>query len=70
MAKPRGIILIPMLEAGSVEDKCEWINAHNSSDRKFKPSDWKNARRPERQANMLPREMIESKLEELINADI
>jgi hypothetical protein len=38
----------------------------------FKPSDWKNARRrPERQANMLPREeLIESKLEELINAGI
>lgn len=28
------------------------------------------ARRPERQANMLPREMIKSKLEELMNADI
>lgn len=65
-----GVVLIPMLEIGSVEEKCSWINAHNSSDHKFKPSDWKNARRPERQANMLPREMIESKLEELINADI
>ncbi len=68
--KLRGITLIPMLEVGSVEEKCEWINTHNTSDRKFKPSDWKNARRPERQANMLPLEMIESKLEELINADI
>ena len=61
---------IPGLNDKTVEEKCEWINAHNSSDRKFKPSDWKNARRPERQANMLPREMIESKLEELMNADI
>lgn len=54
----------------TVKEKCEWINTHNTSGRKFKPSDWKNARRPERQANMLPREMIESKLKELINADI
>ena len=61
---------IPGLNGKTVEEKCEWINAHNSSDRKFKPSDWKNARRPERQANMLPREVIESKLEELMNADI
>ena len=61
---------IPGLNDKTVEEKCEWINAHNTSDRKFKPSDWKNARRPERQVNMLPREMIESKLEELINADI
>ena len=61
---------IPGLNGKTVEEKCEWINAHNSSDRKFKLSDWKNARRPERQANMLPREMIESKLEELMNADI
>ena len=61
---------IPGLNDKTVEEKCEWINAHNTSDRTFKPSDWKNARRPERQVNMLPREMIESKLEELINADI
>lgn len=61
---------IPGLNDKTVEEKCEWINAHNTSDRKFKSSDWKNARRPERQANMLPREMIEGKLEELINADI
>jgi len=61
---------IPGLNNKTVKEKCEWINAHNTSDRIFKPSDWKNARRPERQANMLPREMIESKLEELINTDI
>ena len=61
---------IPGLNDKTVEEKCAWINAHNTSDRKFKPSDWKNARRPERQANMLPREMIDHKLEELMNADI
>lgn len=61
---------IPGLNDKTIEEKCEWINAHNSSDHKFKPSDWKNARRPERQANMLPREVIKSKLEELMNADI
>ena len=58
---------IPELNSKTVAEKCEWINAHNSSDRKFKPSDWKNARRPERQANMLPRELIETKLQELIS---
>lgn len=61
---------IPGLNDKTVEEKCEWINTHNTSDRKFKTSDWKNARRPERQANMLPREMIKNKLEELMNADI
>ncbi len=65
-----GIWDIPGLNNKTVNEKCEWINAHNSSGRRFKPSDWKNARRPERQANMLPREMIRSKLEELINANI
>lgn len=60
---------IPGLNDKSVEEKCKWINAHNSSGRNFKPSDWKNARRPERQGNMLPREMLESKLEELMNAE-
>ena len=61
---------IPGLIGKTVQEKCEWINSHNTSGRKFKPSDWKNARRPERQANMLPREMLGDKLEELINANI
>lgn len=61
---------IPGLNDKTVEQKCEWINAHNSSNKKFRPSDWKNARRPERQANMLPHEIIENKLKELMNADI
>ncbi|RHV36754.1 hypothetical protein DXB59_07650 [Ruminococcus sp. OM05-10BH] len=61
---------IPGLNDKTVVEKCEWINAHNTSGHKFKPSDWKNARRPERQANMLPLEMIKTTLDELINADI
>lgn len=60
---------IPGLNDKSVKEKCDWINTHNTSGKLFKPSDWKNARRPERQANMLPREIIESKLLELINDD-
>ena len=59
---------IPGLNDKTVEEKCEWINTHNTSTKKFKLSDWKNARRPERQANALPYEMIEEKLIELLNA--
>ena len=60
---------IPGLEGKSVEAKCDWINRHNTSRKKFKPSDWKNARRPERQVNMLPLELIADKLEELKGGD-
>ncbi len=59
---------IPALNNRTVEEKCAWINAHNTSDKNFKPSDWKNARRPERQANMLPHEMLKKKLSKLINS--
>ncbi len=58
---------VSIKEAHSVEEKCAWINSHNTSGRVFKPPDWKNARRPERQVNMLPYELIENKLKELIN---
>lgn len=59
---------IPRLESGTLEEKCEWINTHNTSTKKkFTPSDWKNARRPERQVNMLPVEMIQEKLDEFMN---
>lgn len=61
---------IPGLMNKTIEMKCEWINAHNSSSKRFKPSDWKNARRPERQANMLPYEMIRNKLQELQNSPV
>ena len=59
---------IPGLAGKSVDDKCSWINSHNTSVRKFKPSDWKNARKPERQVNMLPKELIQDKLQELMEA--
>lgn len=59
---------IPALNSGSVEEKCAWINKHNTSKKRiYKPSDWKNARKPERQVNMLPVSMIQDKLDELIS---
>lgn len=56
---------IPALSTGTVEEKCAWINSHNESGKTFKPSDWKNARRPERQSNMLPTDYLSDKLSEL-----
>ena len=60
---------IPALDRKTVAEKCAWINQHNESTRKFKESDWKNARRPERQVHMLPAEFLKVKLEELQNSD-
>ena len=60
-----GFWIIPELENLSVEEKCKWINSHNSSSKKFKESDWKNARRPDRQVNMLPKNILENKLMEM-----
>lgn len=60
---------IPALEDKTVSEKCIWINRHNCSSRKFKESDWKNARRPDRQANMLPAEYLTDKILELQNSD-
>lgn len=60
---------IPALEGKTVVEKCAWINQHNDSVRKYKESDWKNARRPDRQANMLPKEFLKDKLEELQNSN-
>ena len=48
-----------------IEDICDWINLHNRSRKTFKESDWKNARRPDRQANMLPAGMIDDLLLEM-----
>jgi hypothetical protein len=53
------------LRPKTVAEKCEWLNQHNTSKKVFKPTDWKNARRPERLANMLPREYLKEKLDEL-----
>ena len=49
----------------TVSEKCDWINKFNSSNKKFKETDWKNARRPERQVNMLPDSFLISKLTEM-----
>ncbi len=38
----------------TVQQKCNWVNSLNLCDREYKTSDWKNARRKERYANMLP----------------
>lgn len=59
---------IPALDGLTVDEKCIWINQHNDSKHQFKKSDWKNARRPERQVNMLPKEMIQDKLFEMMTA--
>ncbi len=55
-----GKISIPYLDEGdlSVQEKCDWISLF--SGKEFKPSDWKNARRPERVSSMLPLELLES----------
>lgn len=61
-----GLYKIPALDnCNTVEEKIAYINAHNDSKKQFKLSDWKNCRKPKRQANMLPLEMILGKLEEL-----
>ena len=38
----------------TVAQKCEWLNSLELTPKKFKPSDWKNVLRPERQVNALP----------------
>lgn len=58
---------IPALDDLSVADKCKWINKHNNSKKVFKQTDWKNARRPERQVNMLPDSFLKEKLLEMQN---
>ncbi len=57
---------IPKMDNLSVADKCAFINTFNDSKRCFKPSDWKNCRRPERQVNMLPDHFLASKLSQMI----
>lgn len=60
---------IPALNNKTTKERIEWINTHNSSSKKYTENDWKNARRPERQVNMLPLSIIQSKLEEMQNAE-
>lgn len=58
---------IPALNNKTVVEKCDWINKHNTSKKQFNKNDWKNARRPERQVNMLPMSYLKDKLEEMQN---
>ena len=37
---------------------------HNHSDKEYKECHWKNARKPERASQMLPKEMIQDLLDE------
>lgn len=55
MGARRGLWTIDELNDTSttVQEKCDWINSFGLSPKQFKPSDWKNARRADRQANML-----------------
>jgi hypothetical protein len=49
----------------SVQQKCDWINAHNKSSRTFTVNDWKNARKPSRAHSVLPQSYVQDKLNEL-----
>ena len=60
-----GLCDIPAFHGKSPSEICKIINEHNTSEKIFKKSDWKNAGNPNRQANMLPLEYIEDKLKEL-----
>ena len=58
---------IPKLSELSGQERCDWINSHNTSGKLFTPNDWKNAGRPARQVNMLPMDLIKEKLDELMS---
>lgn len=58
---------ISKLDELSGQARCDWINSHNTSTKIFTLNDWKNAGRPARQVNMLPQELIQDKLNELIS---
>lgn len=66
MGHRAGFWNIPKLDELQGAERDDWINCHNTSSKKWKSNDWKNAGRNSRQANMLPREMLEEKLQELI----
>ena len=54
------LISIPFLDspALSVKEKCAWINKLNPTSKKYTADDWKNARRSERFATMIPLEEL------------
>lgn len=53
MGHRKGLWTIDCLNVGTVQEKCDWLNSLELTPKNFKPSDWKNARRAERQVNML-----------------
>ena len=63
MGHRKGLWIIDKLNDGSIDDKCAWINSLSLSDKRFKPSDWKNARRADRQVNALPKNEIQDFLD-------
>lgn len=72
MGARTGLWTIPELSDTNttVAQKCEWLNSLGLTPKKFKPSDWKNARRPERQVNALPITEIQDFLEIMGAIDI
>lgn len=62
-----GLWRIPQLDLLEGEERCAWINTHNTSPKRFTRNDWKNAGRGDRQANILPRHLLQDKIDELIN---
>lgn len=67
MGHRKGLWTIPALDDRelTVAEKCEWLNSQGLAEKKFKKSDWKNSRRPERTASMLGKEDILDFLEVL-----
>lgn len=59
-----GVWCIPTLDDDSlsVEQKCDWVNQFNTSKKPFTPTSWKNARKQNRQSQMLPRDEVEDLL--------
>lgn len=67
MGHRAGFWVIPKLSELAGDARCVWLNSHNTSGKKFTENDWKHAGQNSRQANMLPRDSLREKLDELIN---
>lgn len=61
-----GFWTIPAVETLRGQARTDWINAHNTSTKRWKETDWKNAGRNSRQCDMLPQELLLEKLTELM----
>ena len=57
---------IPKLNELEGSDRIDWINSFNNSNKTFTANDWKNSGRTKRQANILPKEMLQDKLDEMM----